>query len=151
MKLRGFEKVSAYKDADIVMPVRKTETSAGYDICLAETVELAPGQSVMAATGLKAYMQPDEFLSIHIRSSMGIKKHLRLLNSVGIVDSDYYDNPDNEGHIMIAMENMGAEPVRIARGERVAQGIFLRYLTTDGDGETVKEKRSGGFGSTGRK
>lgn len=82
---------------------------------------------------------------------LGIKKHLRLLNSVGIVDSDYYDNPDNEGHIMIALENMGAEPVRIARGERVAQGIFLRYLTTDGDGETVKEKRSGGFGSTGRK
>ena len=150
MKVRGFEKISQYKEADLTMPVRKTETSAGYDLCLAEDVDLAPGASVLAATGLKAYMQPDEYLSIHIRSSMGIKKHLRLLNSVGIVDADYYNNPDNEGHIMIALEYLGTEAVHVKKGERVAHGIFSKYLTTDDDGDTAKEKRSGGFGSTGR-
>ncbi len=150
MKVRGFEKISQYQDVDLTMPVRKTETSAGYDLCLAEDVDLEPGASVLAATGLKAYMRPDEYLSIHIRSSMGIKKHLRLLNSVGIVDADYYNNPDNEGHILIALENMGKEAVHLAKGERVAQGIFSKYLVTDDDSESAKEKRSGGFGSTGR-
>jgi len=88
---------------------------------------------------------------VHIRSSMAIKKGIRLVNNVGIIDADYYNNPDNEGHIMLALVNTGLEPMVLKKGERVAQGIFYKYLTTDDDKETEKENRSGGFGSTGKK
>jgi dUTP pyrophosphatase len=95
-------------------------------------------------------MQEDEFLGVHIRSSMAIKKGIRLVNNVGIIDADYYNNPDNEGHIMLALVNTGLEPIVLKKGERVAQGIFYKYLTTDDDKDTKKEDRSGGFGSTGK-
>ena len=75
----------------------KHRKSAGYDICLPEDIELLPGKLQLVPTGIKAYMQDDEFLGIHIRSSMAIKRHLRLVNNEGIVDADYYNNPDNEG------------------------------------------------------
>ena len=149
MRVRGFEKISKYKDVDFSMPARKTKTSAGYDICVPEDVALRPGRLVMVPTGVKAYMQPDEFLGVHIRSSMAVKKGLRLLNNVGIIDADYYNNPDNEGHIMLAIMNTGMQPLVLKKGERVAQGIFYKYLTTDDDGKAEKEDRSGGFGSTG--
>lgn len=151
MKIRGFEKINKYKDVVFPMPVRKTKTSAGYDICVPEDVALLPGRMVMVPTGVKAYMQEDEFLGVHIRSSMAIKKGIRLVNNVGIIDADYYNNPDNEGHIMLALVNTGLEPMVLKKGERVAQGIFYKYLTTDDDKETEKEDRSGGFGSTGKK
>ena len=149
MKLRGFEKISKYKDVDFPMPARKTKTSAGYDICVPEDVALRPGRLVMVPTGVKAYMQADEFLGVHIRSSMAVKKGLRLLNNVGIIDADYYNNPDNEGHIMLAIVNTGMQPLVLKKGERVAQGIFYKYLTADDDDKTEKENRCGGFGSTG--
>ena len=105
---------------------------------------------VMVPTGVKSYMQEYEFLVVHIRSSMAIKKGIRLVNNVGIIDADYYNNPDNEGHIMLSLVNTGLEPMVLKKGERVALGIFYKYLTTDDDKETEKENRSGGFGSTGR-
>ena len=151
MKLRGFEKISKYKDVDFPMPARKTKTSAGYDICVPEDIALRPGRLVMVPTGVKAYMQADEFLGVHIRSSMAVKKSLRLVNNVGIIDADYYNNPDNEGHIMLAIVNTGMQPLVLKKGERVAQGIFYKYLTADDDDKTEKEDRSGGFGSTGTK
>ncbi|MBQ9319796.1 MAG: dUTP diphosphatase [Acidaminococcaceae bacterium] len=149
MKIRGFEKITKYKNAEFPMPVRKTKTSAGYDICVPEDVALRPNRLVMVPTGVKAYMQPDEFLGVHIRSSMAVKKGLRLVNNIGIIDADYYNNPDNEGHIMLALVNTGLQPLVLKKGERVAQGIFYKYLTTDDDDKTEKTKRSGGFGSTG--
>ena len=149
MRLRGFEKISKYKDVDFPMPARKTKTSAGYDICVPEDIALRPGRMVMVPTGLKAYMQDDEFLGVHIRSSMAIKKGLRLVNNEGIIDADYYNNLDNEGHIMLAIMNTGMQPIVLRKGERVAQGIFYKYLTADDDDKTEKEDRSGGFGSTG--
>ena len=139
MRIRGFEKINKYKDVVFPMPVRKTKTSAGYDICVPEDVALLPGRMVMVPTGVKAYMQEDEFLGVHI-----------LVNNVGIIDADYYNNPDNEGHIMLALVNTGLEPMVLKKGERVAQGIFYKYLTTDDDKDTKKEDRSGGFGSTGK-
>ena len=104
----------------------------------------------MVPTGVKAYMQDNEYLGIHIRSSMAIKRHLRLLNNEGIVDADYYNNPDNEGHIMLALANDSDETVVLKKGERVAQGIFYTYLLADGDSKSAKAERSGGFGSTAR-
>ena len=149
MKVRGFEKITKYKDVDFPMPARKTKTSAGYDICVPEDVALRPGRLVMVPTGVKAYMQEDEFLGVHIRSGMAVKKSIRLVNNVGIIDADYYNNPDNEGHIILALVNTGLQPLVLKKGERIAQGIFYKYLTTDDDNAAEKKERSGGFGSTG--
>ena len=92
MKTRGFEIVSKYQGRGIDLPQRKTAASAGYDLQAARTVVVEPGQLAMVPTGLKAYMQRDEVLTIHIRSSMAIKRGLMLANHVGIVDADYYNN-----------------------------------------------------------
>lgn len=144
MKQRGFEVVTGFDQA--IIPVRGTSGSAGYDFCSYEEVTIEPNQTVMIKTGIKAYMLDDEVLQIYPRSSLGVKKHLRLANSVGIIDSDYYNNENNEGHIMIPLFNFGNKPITISQGERVAQGIFSKYLITDID--QVSAKRSGGFGST---
>lgn len=148
MRNRGFEIISAFKDKQINLPVRKTARSAGYDLEAAESLAIEPGTLALIATGLKAYMQADEYLGIHIRSSLGIKQQLLLANSQGVIDADYYNNSDNEGHIIIALRNMGKETVTINKGDRIAQGIFYRYLTVDDD--YAESVRSGGFGSTGR-
>ena len=148
MKLRGFEKIAKYTDVDFQMPERKTQKSAGYDFCLPEDVVLEPGKLQLVPTGVKAYMQDDEYLGMHIRSSMAVKKRIMLVNNVGIIDADYYNNEDNEGHIMLALLNMGSEPVALPKGERVAQGIFYNYLVADGDDNAEKAVRGGGFGST---
>ena len=99
-------------------------------------------------TGLKAYMELNEYLSIFIRSSLAFKKGLMLANSTGIIDCDYYNNPDNEGHIMIAYYNTKDVSYTIKKGERIAQGIFMKYLTTDDD--DASGIRMGGIGSTGQ-
>ena len=92
--------------------------------------------------------QDDEYLGIHIRSSLAFKKHLNLVNSQGVIDADYYNNEDNEGHIMIGLINFGNEDVEITKGMRIAQAIFYKFLIID-DEKKVDTIRSGGFGSTG--
>ncbi len=149
MKLRGFEILSDWQEKDIHLPVRKTEKSAGYDIECGEDIDLAPGKVTLIKTGLKAYMADDEYLAIFIRSSMAIKKGLFLANSTGIIDADYYNNEDNEGHIMVAVYNSKDESYHVNKGDRVAQGIFTKYLVTDDD--HAEGKRTGGVGSTGVK
>ncbi|WP_304153949.1 dUTP diphosphatase [Megamonas hypermegale] len=148
MRKRGFEIISDYKDKDIHLPMRKTAKSAGYDLEAAQDKLIKAGQCGVIATGLKAYMQDDEYLGIHIRSSLAFKKHLNLINSQGVIDADYYNNPDNEGHIMIGLINFGTEDVFIQKGMRIAQAIFYKFLTVDDDiaNDSV---RQGGFGSTG--
>ena len=146
---RGSEVVSAYMEKGIELPARKTGSSAGYDIQAAEDVTLLPHQVTLVPTGLKAYMQPDEYLGLHVRSGFSIKNQVSCINSQGIIDADYYNNPDNEGHIMLPLINHGEKAVKIARGMRVAQGIFYRYLLVDGDRAGCGAGRGGGFGSTG--
>ncbi len=146
--MRRFAIISGYRDRDLALPTRKTEGSAGYDLAAAEDVEVPPGGIAMVPTGCKAIMPQGEFLAVFIRSSLAVRCGLGLANGVGIIDSDYCDNPDNEGHILIAMRNGTEKPVRIARGERVAQGIFLAYGVTEDD--FPGQARTGGFGSTGR-
>ena len=92
-------------------------------------------------------MQPDEYLGLHIRSSLAVKSGLRLANGQGIIDSDYYNNPDNEGHILVAVYNHGCESFQLEKGTRIAQGIFMKYLITDHD--AADGLRTGGIGSTG--
>ena len=150
MAVRGFEIVSAYEGKGIALPLRGTAASAGYDLSAAESVVIAPGEMAMVPTGVKAYMEPDEVLYIHIRSSLAVKRQLVLMNSVGVVDADYYNNPDNEGHIFIALWNRGKEAVTLKAGERLAQGVFMKYLLADGDTAGKGQDRQGGFGSTGK-
>ena len=147
MRQRGFEFVAEFAAAGLKLPTRSTPGSAGYDIAAAANVCLHVGERALVPTGIKAYMQADEYLGIHIRSSLAVKQSLYLANSQGIIDADYYNNPDNEGHILIALINMGKEEVQLEKGERVAQGIFSKYLiATDDDATGI---RTGGIGSTG--
>lgn len=145
---RGFEVVTAYQNQGIILPVRKTAGSAGYDLAAAATVTVQPKTITVVPTGLKAYMEQNEYLAIFIRSGLAFKYGLMLANGTGIIDSDYYNNSSNEGHIMIAYYNTQATPYTIEKGERVGQGLFMKYLTADGDAATAI--RSGGIGSTGK-
>ena len=129
MDIRGFEVVSAFEEQDINLPTRKTTESAGYDIECAEAVTLEPGQVVLVPTGIKAFMAYDEYLAIHIRSSMAIKRHLALVNSTGIIDSDYYNNEENEGHIMIALLNYGKETVSLEKANAWPKVFSLNTLS----------------------
>lgn len=147
MKKRGFEVVTKYQGQDIKLPTRKTTGSAGYDFSAAETTVLKPKSITFVSTGIKAFMESDEVLQMYPRSSLSFKKNLIKANSVGIIDSDYYNNPDNEGEIKLILYNLGDEEVVVEKGERIAQGVFMKYLTADNDQTTVK--RLGGFGSTG--
>lgn len=148
--MRAFEIISSYLEAGVELPKRKTSNSAGYDIASAEAISLSPGGVTLVPTGLKARMPSNEYLGIHIRSGLSIRKKLGLINGQGIIDSDYYNNHDNEGHIMVAIFNYNDYPVFIEKGERIAQGIFYEYLKADHD-EPDSIVRSGGFGSTGAK
>ncbi len=144
--MRGFQVAKNFENVNL--PVRATAYSAGYDIETIEEIVILPNTVVVAKTGLKAYMGSDEVLKIYPRSSLAIKKHVCLANSVGIIDKDYYENPSNDGHIMIALYNFGVDTVVIPAYERIAQGIFEKYLLIDNDNQN--QERSGGFGSTGK-
>lgn len=162
MRKRGFEIVSKFKNEDINLPVRKTNASAGYDFEAAESLivpsiwkilaekvfvgEATGLKATLIPTGIKSYMLDDEYLQLSIRSGTALKTGLILANGVGIVDSDYYNNPDNEGHIMFPVHNLGFRDKLIKKGECIGQGLFLKYLKADGD--TSDGIRTGGFGST---
>lgn len=155
MSVRGFEVVRdekrAHTDKTPVIPVRKTDRSAGYDFTALQSANIGPGQVYHFMTDIKAYMLPDEVLILNVRSSIGFKKGLRLINTQGWIDSDFYNNPDNDGNIGIGLYNPTGETVHITEGERIAQGIFIKYLVKDGDENEAKEARVGGIGSTGTK
>lgn len=154
---RGFEKISFEQfkrdvadDVDlynsILMPQRKTANSAGYDLFLLNDLTLNVGEIKKVPTGLKAYYKKDEVLLLVIRSSSGFKYNLRLCNQVGVIDSDYYNNEGNEGHMWLAIQNEGSMDITIKKGDSIAQAIFTKYLVTDDDNNSAT--RIGGLGST---
>ena len=149
-KLRGFEIAKGFENKQINMPQRKTKYSAGYDIEAAEDCIIPSfkkgDKPTLVKTGLKAYMQDDEYLMLANRSSNPGKKGLILANSVGIIDKDYYGNMDNDGHIMFAFYNIKDEDVEIKKGDCIGQGIFHKFYTVDQD--SAQGERKGGFGST---
>ncbi|MGF3214756.1 dUTP diphosphatase [Facklamia sp. P12945] len=175
-KNRGFEVIRSYKDKAIRIPQRQTKYSAGYDIEAAETVVLPSfwkqsvyylihntflmikgqetmkeddlWQATLVPTGLKAYMMENEYLKIVNRSSGSYKHQTTLPNGIGIIDRDYYNNEKNEGHIYIQLINYGLKDRTIHKGERIAQGIFSKFLQVDDD-QVVNSDRQGGFGSSG--
>lgn len=147
---RGFEIAKGFENAGINLPVRKTKNSAGYDIEAAEDCVIPTFKKGMkptlVKTGIKAYMMEDEVLILANRSSNPGKKGLILANSIGVVDSDYYGNPDNDGHIMFAFFNVKDEDIQIKKGDTIGQAIFQKFLITDDD--SAEGTRIGGFGST---
>ena len=179
-KQRGFEIVTKYQDKNINLPKRQTKKAAGYDIESADDFVvpsiwkfgilnvikflLNKGKiddakvdevqksikPVLVPTGVKSYMQEDEVLIIANRSSNPLKRGLAIPNGIGVVDADYYNNEGNEGELFIQLINFFPKDFHIKKGDRLAQGIFIKYLTTDDDEGGLTE-RSGGFGSSGVK
>lgn len=169
-----FEKVSKYDDS-IELPKRATEHSAGYDLTAADDLvipslfkkflEFKPTFQVysldevkgylnisgfkptLVPTGVKVKLEPDCYLSISARSSLPLKHMLLVANSPGIIDADYYNNPDNEGEIFIQLVNLSPFDIQIKKGDRIAQGIIQKYIRTADDSTTLK--RTSGHGSTG--
>ena len=129
------------------LPKRSTKTSAGYDFFALYDYTLKPGETMKVPTGIKASMESDEVLFLIDRSSMGFKYNVRMCNQVGVIDQDYYNNPNNEGHMWIRIQNEGDKDYVVKKGEGMIQGIFMKYLKTDDDIESENE-RNGGFGST---
>ncbi len=161
-KLRYFEKVSFeqfHKDVggdrrdaavdylDIKLPRRATKNSAGYDFYAPFDIYIEPNESVKFPTGIKVYMSNYEVLKLYVRSSLGFKHDVVLANGTGIIDSDYVDNKNNEGHIWIKLVNNGNKEVFIKKGDAFAQGILQTYHVTDDD-KPISEERAGGIGST---
>ena len=135
---------------EIVLPHRGTAGSAGYDFYSPLDFTLEPGRFIKIPTGIRARIDEGWVLTIYPRSGQGFKYRLQLYNSVGVIDSDYF-NAANEGHIQIKIVNANSEGkvLTVRRGEAFAQGVFLPYgITTDDAASAV---RTGGFGSTDRR
>ena len=133
---------------DIKLPERKTTHSAGYDFHSPFAFDLAPQESIKIPTGVKAYITEGRFLAMFVRSSIGFKYGVVLSNGTGIIDCDYVDNADNEGHIFIKLVNLSTEgkTLHANKGDAIAQGIFMPYdITVDDEASGI---RTGGIGST---
>ncbi|HCU07833.1 MAG TPA: deoxyuridine 5'-triphosphate nucleotidohydrolase [Clostridiales bacterium] len=132
----------------IRLPLRATQGSAGYDFFLPFALALAPGESCSIPTGVRVQIQPGWVLMIYPKSGLGFRYRLQLDNTVGIVDSDYYE-ADNEGHIIVRITNdsKSEKSLSLEAGKAFAQGVFVEFGITQSD--AVKGERSGGFGSTG--
>ena len=153
--MRRFEKISLeefskyydkklYEEYDL--PKRMTSHSAGYDFFAIEGFTIKPGEIKKIPTGYKVTFGSDEMLMILVRSSMGFKYNVRMTNQVGIIESDYYNNIDNEGHMFVSLQNEGDRDFVVKKGEGYAQGIFTKFLICDDDITT--NERQGGLGST---
>ncbi len=141
-----FEYVSR-SSKDFNLPKRQTVDSAGYDICSPEDFEIRPGEIVEIKLQIKVKIVRGEFLLLVPRSSLGWKYNIRLVNTIGIIDRDYYNNPSNEGELGLKLKNDGDKALFVRKNDRLIQGIFVKYDKTIDD--DVKEERIGGFGSTG--
>lgn len=161
-KIANFEKVSLHQFAkdwigdkskanyihtNIILPQRSTKESAGYDFFSPIDFTLNPGETIKIPTGIRAKINNGWVLKIYPRSSIGFKYQVMLANTVGIIDSDYY-NSDNEGHIFVKLINDGDKPLNVEQGDRLVQGVFVPYGITSND--KVKRKRNGGIGSSGK-
>lgn len=164
-----FEKISKYENTDINLPSRKTEFSAGYDFEVAEDIiipsyfdcverlkienadelltleqmanltKVTKAKPTLVPTGIKCSLDKNTYLELSVRSSCPLKYWLVLANSVGIIDADYYNNPDNEGHIYFQMINLSPYDIQLKKGDIIGQGIIKPYLVTDDD--TASGKR----------
>ncbi len=152
---KDYEDLLGHHDVDynaileeISLPRRATAKSAGYDFVLPIDISLRPGESIRIPTGIRCKMEEGYVLEIYPRSSLGLKYQMALLNTVGIIDADYYEAP-NEGHIIVPIINRSDVIMDLRRGERFVQGVFLAYYTAKEEKPT--DKRIGGFGSSNKR
>lgn len=151
--MRKFEKISfeqfkkdvgddieLYKEYSL--PKRETKYAAGYDFYSLFDFTLKPGEILKLSTGVKADMMSDEVLFLVDRSGMGFKYNIRMCNQVGVIDKDYYNNKNNEGHIFFRLQNEGNKDWVIKKGEGIGQGIFMKYLTCEDEYNNFKERES---------
>ena len=143
--MRRFEKVDSARH--VKMPRRLTKHAAGYDFFSPCDITLPPHETTFIYLNVKAFMQTDEVLKIYSRSSIATAKNIVLRSGVAIIDADYYNNSLNEGNIILALYNDGDVEYKIKKDDRIAQGIFEKFLTVDDD--VAEEERKGGLGSTG--
>ena len=141
------DKHRKFPNSYISIPNRGSRYSAGYDFKSVENKTLSPGETYIFWTDLKVKISKLAFMLLVVRSSVGIKKKLRLANTIGIIDSDYYGNEDNDGNIGICLYNYGSREVEINKGDRIAQGIIMPYISLEPLEEL--QERKGGIGSTG--
>lgn len=152
-KMRKFEKISFEQfKKDIIddkklydeynLPKRSTEYAAGYDFEAIELFTIKPGEIKKIPTGIKATMENDEVLLLIVRSSQGFSYNLRMCNQVGVIDKDYYNNKDNEGHIWIKLKNEGDKDYVVSKHDKIIQGLFIKYLLTDDDIKPIKERKT---------
>ncbi len=130
------------------IPKRGTMNSAGYDFEALYDFVIKPGEMKKIPLGIKVSMNNNEVLFLLVRSSQGFKYNIRMCNQVGVIDSDYYNNLDNEGHIFVKLQNEGNEDYIVKAGDKICQGIFINYLLVDNE-EKIERKRLSGIGSTG--
>ena len=151
--MRGFEKISfeefkkSVKDDrkiydEYKLPKRGTKSAGGYDFFLIEDLTISPGEIKIVPTGIKSYFMSDEVLLLLVRSKTGFKYNIRLCNQVGLIDADYYNNEDNEGHIFYAIQNEGKEEKTFKKGETLIQGMFIKYLTIDNEIDDFEKRKS---------
>ena len=124
------------------LPKRETKNAAGYDFYAIYDYTLKPGEIKKIPTGIKVSMESDDVLFLIDRSGMGFKYNVRMCNQVGVIDADYYNNNDNEGHMWIRIQNEGDKDYIVKKGEGMIQGVFIKYLKTDDDIENETERRT---------
>ncbi len=158
---RYFEKISFEQfQKDVVddrelyesfpLPKRSTKESAGYDFISLFDFILKPGETRKIPLGVKIHMNPGDVMFLLVRSSQGFRYNVRMCNQVGVFEADYCDNPDNEGHAWVKLQNQGDQDYVVHYGDKICQAIFLKYLTVDCE-EEISTVRTGGIGSTDRK
>ena len=133
------------------LPIHPSNTDGTVNIDqVADFTKKYQCKPTLVPTGVKAYIPEGKYLQLSVRSSCPLKNWLILANGVGIIDSDYFDNPDNEGHIYFQIINLFPQDIKLHKGDKIGQGVFLDYHRTvdDHNLERQRDKRSGGFGST---
>lgn len=151
--MRKFEKISFEQfkkdikdDKDLYdsynIPKRSTKYAAGYDFEAIEPFTIKSGEIKKIPTGIKATMENDDVLLLIDRSSQGFKYNIRMCNQVGVIDKDYYNNKDNEGHIWIKIQNEGDKDYIVSKKDGIIQGIFIKYLLTDDEKIPINERKT---------
>jgi len=135
---------------ELKLPKRATKGSAAYDFYAPYNFSLDPGEEIIIPTGIKVSMDCDNTLLFYPRSSLGFKCYARFANTTPVVDLDYYNNTNNEGHIFIKLRNESKDKsMYIDKGEAFCQSMFINYLITNDD--ECEAERIGGIGSTNKK
>lgn len=148
--MRQFEKVRddaiKYEVTDIKLPIRATKNSVGYDFYSPIDTVIAPNETKLIFTNVKACFNENEGLILAVTSGMG-KRGVILANGIGIIECDYYGNESNDGNLGFMLHNISENDYVIKAGDKIGQGFFFNFLTVDNEAE-ITTVRKGGFGST---